>query len=112
MLRRLLAVLMLMLSSFFFENCRRAQASFGRQMAHVEHYFPHLIIVQNAVPSRHAGRPDAILDDPLQLPIFVFLYLAGREISYRRRHLGSKRDAGILAVKAMTNLAVMLKVFR
>ena len=55
----------LMLFGFFFIDFRRAQAALRGQMADIVDDVPHLLVFQNAFPSRHAGRTDAVFDNPL-----------------------------------------------
>src|SRR3954471_722841 len=80
-------------------------------MADVVHDLPHLVVFQNALPRRHARRRDAVLDDPLQLPVFIILYIFRGEIGNWRGHLLREGHARILPIESMADLAMMLEMF-
>ena len=67
---------------------------------------PHLLIVQDSLPRRHAGREDAVLDDRLELAVRVRLDLVRDQQWDRRGHAVRERDPGVLAVESMTGDAV------
>jgi hypothetical protein len=58
---------------FFFEDLRNSQAAFGRKVPQITDNLPHFVVFQDPFPSRHSGRANAVIDDPLQLAIRVFL---------------------------------------
>lgn len=62
---------------FFFcllKHLRRSQAAFRREVANVANDVPGFLVRQNAFPSWHTTKSDAIVDDPLQLTISVLLH--------------------------------------
>jgi hypothetical protein len=76
-------------------------------MAQVEDNRPYFIVCQYATRTGHAGRLDAIIDDPLQLTVGIFLHVGGRQGRNWRRHVFCKRHAGVLAVEAVACDAVV-----
>src|SRR5215469_1750189 len=99
-----------MLFFALFERVRNALAPFLRQMTHEPHNAPHLVILEHALPARHAAEANAVFDDPLELPVFVLPNVLVAQVDHRWRHLGGKGNSGTMAIQAVTNLAVMLEV--
>src|ERR1700722_9304468 len=50
-------------------HIRNSLAACRRQVAHVRDDRPELIVAQSPLRARHAGRPDAVIEDPFQLPV-------------------------------------------
>ena len=75
-------------------------------MAHVENDRPDLLIRQQALRSRHAGRPKSVFDDPFELAIAIGLHWRGSERGCRRRHAGSERYAIARSIETMASIAV------
>lgn len=96
---------------FFFKDLRNTQTAFGRKVPQITDDLPHLVIFQDALPARHARRANAVIDDPFQLAICVFLNIFRSEVGDRGFHLLRKGDARVLTIKTMADLAVMLEVF-
>ena len=69
------ALHVLMFFGFFFENVRSAQAALRGKVANIVDDFSHLFVFQNSFPSRHAGRLDAVFNDPFQLAVSVVLHV-------------------------------------
>src|ERR1700738_5150309 len=81
----------------------------GRKIAQEENNRPDLLIAQRSLRSRHAGGKDAVIDNPLQLPIRVSLNLLRSQRRHRRRHMFDKWDACILAIHPMACDTVVTK---
>src|SRR5258707_8921414 len=78
------AMHVLVLFLFFLKNRRCAQAALWGKMADIVDDVPHLFVFLNPFPSRHAGRLDAVFNDPLQLAVSVVLHVFYLEICHRR----------------------------
>ena len=98
------------LFGFFLEDVRRAEAASSREVTDIADHLPHLIVFQNAFPSRHSGRPNPIFDNPLQLAVGIFLNVLGGKIGNGRFHFLGEWHSGVLSVQSMANLAVMLEM--
>ena len=107
----LLAVGVLVFFLLFFINTGNSQASLGRQMADVVNDFPHLVIVENALPRGHSGGIDAVINYPFELPVSVVLNVFGREVRNRRSHLVCEGHARCLAIQPVANSTVMTEMF-
>jgi len=101
----------LMLFRFLRVHRRDTCAAFGRKMSYVAHNLPHLRIFKKTAPTRHTAHPNPVLNDPVQLPVSVFLNILHCKVRHRGRHLFRKGYARILAVESMADLAMMLKMF-
>src|ERR1700712_3770488 len=88
-------------------NLRGSLAAGWRQVPQVGDDGPLLLVTQDSLGTRHPAGPESVVDDPLQLTVRVFLYLAGRERRWRRRKVFREGDSGVLAVIAVASDAVM-----
>ena len=58
----------------FLKYFRHSETAFGRQMANVSNHCPGLVIAYDAFPSGHPAEANAIVNNPLQLTVSVFLH--------------------------------------
>ncbi len=72
--RTLVLVFVLVLRFCFEEYFGRAQTSLRGQVTNVADEQPGFLIAHNSFPTGHVAEPDAIVDDPLQLAISIFLH--------------------------------------
>src|SRR5713101_3797531 len=92
-------------------ECRwLAQAPRARQIAYIRHDGPNLFVRENSARGRHSGRPQAVLDDPVELAVGVTLNFHGGERRHARCHCICKGNTGVLSIEAMADKAVMRKV--
>src|SRR6266581_6434631 len=96
----------------FLVNGGRSQAALRGQVADEVHDVPHLLVIENALPSRHSSKTDSVFYDPLQLPVGIFLHVLFCQIGNCGRHFVGKWHAGVVTVEPMTDLAVVLEMRR
>jgi hypothetical protein len=83
-----------------------AQAARRRQVPDVKNHPPHIIIGEDAPRRWHAGRVDAILDNPLQLTVTVSLHLLAGERWHCRRHHRGEGYTRVLSIEPVADHAV------
>src|SRR2546430_17437026 len=80
-------------------------------MANVVDHTPHLVIVKKSFPRRHSAHTDAILDNPFQLAVRVFLNVGRAKVRYGRRHILREWHADRVTIEPVTDLTVASEVF-
>src|SRR5437016_1795381 len=74
-------------------------------------HLPHLLVLYDTFPCRHARRVNSVHDNPMQLAIGIVLNVLGIQIRNGWRHLLRERNPGPLAVHPVADLAMMPKMF-
>src|ERR1700761_280724 len=80
-------------------------------MPHVYHDRPQFVVAERAFGAGHAGWPDAVIENPLQLAIGVTLNFLGGQRRDGWRDVVDERDTGVLAVVAMAGDAIVAERF-
>ena len=90
-------------------SSRLTEAPARRQITNVNEHGPHLVVGEDAFGSGHSGRPQAVFDHPVKLPVAVCLHASGGQRGYGWRDAVKKRYTRALAVESVTREAVVRK---
>src|SRR5476651_259698 len=77
-------------------HVRHALATDGRQMPQIDDDGPQLVVAQCSLGARHAGWTNAIIKNPLQLPVGIALNLRRRERGNWRGDVIDERNTRVL----------------